>query len=585
MAATTAADILVESLIEWGVDVVFGIPGDGINGIMEALRKRQEQIRFIQTRHEETAALAAVGYAKFTGRLGVCPATSGPGGIHLLNGLYDAKLDGAPVLAITGLQYHDLLSTRTQQDVELDKLFADACAYSARIMGPAHVENVVELACRTALASRQPTHVTMPVDVQSLAVGKSERSPRNVARHVSNVPAYGAQLPDRDALERAADILNQGKRIFILAGRGALGARAELIEIARRLQAPVGTALLGKGAIPDDDPHATGGVGLLGTRPSQEALEGCDTLLIVGSSFPYVEYYPKPGAARAVQLDADPSRIGLRYPVEVGLVGDSARTLRALLDHIRPREDSAFLEEVQQGIGDWRALMEERGTRADTPMKPQRVVHELDKLLDDDAIIITDSGTITAWTARHIRMRGAQMFGCSGSLATMACALPYAIGAAVAYPGRQIVAVIGDGGLSMLLADLVTLRKYALDAKIVVIRNDTLGQIKWEQIVFLGNPEYGCELEPIDFVKAAEACGVQGLRIDDPARCADQLRSALEAAGPVVVEAVVDPFEPPMPPSVELKQAARFAQALVKGTPHGGKIALTVLSDRVRELT
>ena len=585
MASATAADILVESLIEWGVDTIFGMPGDGINGIMEALRKRREEVRFVQVRHEEAAAFAAVGYAKFTGRLGVCLATSGPGGIHLLNGIYDAKLDHAPVLAITGLQYHDLLSTQTQQDVELDKLFADACAYSARTMGPAHVENVVELACRTALARRQPVHVAVPVDIQSMPLKRGARSKANVADHVSNAMATGGHCPDEAALTRAAEILHAGERVFILAGRGALGARGELLEIADRLAAPVGTALLGKGAIPDASPFATGGVGSLGTRASQRALEECDTLLIVGSGFPYLEYYPKPGQARAVQIDVDPQRIGLRCPVEAGLVGDSAGALRALLGLVKPKTDRAFLERAQREMGEWRALMAERGSRKDLPMKPQVVAHALGGLLDDDAIVATDSGTITVWTARHVEMRGTQQFSCSGTLASMACALPYAIGAAVAYPGRQVVAAIGDGGLAMLMGELATLRKYDLDVKLVVFRNDVLGMIKWEQIVLLGNPQYGVELQPIDFVKVAEACGLAAMRMEQPERCADQLREALATPGPLLIEAVVDPHEPPMPPAFEIEQALHLARAVAKGTRRGGRILKTIAADKARELT
>ena len=581
---TTAADVMIETLIEWGVDTVFGIPGDGINGIIEALRIRQDKIRFVQVRHEESAAFAACGYAKWTGRLGVCIATSGPGGIHLLNGIYDAKLDGQPVLAITGLQFHDLLGTFTQQDVELDKLFMDSCAYSTRIMGVAHVENVTEMACRMALAYRQPTHITMPVDIQSMPFGKGERSERNIAEHVSNLMARGGQLPASDQLQRAAAILNEAKKPFILAGRGALGARSEVEALAERLGAPVGMPLLGKGAIPDQSPYAVGGVGLLGTAPAQEALARCDTLLIVGSSFPYIEFYPRPGDARAVQIEVDPKRIGLRYPVEAGLVGDSQRILQALLPLVRANEDRSWLEQAQKAMRGWRSLMDERGTRRDVPMKPQVVTHELDKLLSDDAIIVTDSGTITTWVARHIMMRDRQMFSCSGNLASMACGLPYAIAAAIAFPQRQVVCVIGDGSTAMLMGELATLKKYDLDVKVIVIKNNSLGMIKWEQMVFLGNPEYACELEPIDFVKVAEGCGLRGVHIEDPERCGDQLREALATPGPCLIEAVVDPHTPPMPPKATAKDALHFAEALARGTPHGGKIALTVASDVVREL-
>jgi pyruvate dehydrogenase (quinone)/pyruvate oxidase len=579
----TAGDVFIETLIDWGVDTVFGLPGDGINGLIEALRVRADKVRFIQARHEESAAFMACGYAKWTGRLGVCIATSGPGGLHLLNGLYDAKLDGAPVLAITGLPYHDLIGTFTQQDVELDKVFADACVFNTRIMGPAHVRNVVDAACRTALAYRGVAHVAMPVDLQSAPDAKSDRSERNIPGHVAAFLPRGCEAPDPRDVERAAEILNEAKRVAILAGRGALGARDELLRVADLLAAPVATALLGKGAVPDDSAFATGGIGLLGTRASQEALDHCDALLIVGSSFPYIEYYPAP-AVQTVQIDIDPKRIGLRHPVDAALVADSAVALRALENLLRRKDDRRFLSKIQEEAGNWRKLMTERGTRRDRPMKPQVVTHALDQILADDAIVATDSGTITCWTARYITMRGERRFACSGMLASMACALPYAIAAAIAFPGREVACVIGDGGLAMLMGELATLRKYDLNVKVVVIKNDTLGQIKWEQMVFLGNPEYGCDLQPIDFRKVAEACGLDAVTIDDAARCAEQLRAAFARPGPGLIEAVVDPHEPPMPPRVALKDVAHFAEALARGAPHRGKIALTVASDVVREI-
>ena len=582
--STTAADVLVETLIDWGVDTVFGIPGDGINGIIESFRTRQDKIRFIQVRHEEAAAFAACGYAKFTGKLGVCVATSGPGGIHLLNGLYDAKLDGVPVLAITGLQFHDLLNTETQQDVELDKLYMDVCKYNNRIMGPAHVENVIELACRTALAYRGVAHVTMPVDMQEMPLEKANRSPRNRPHHVSESYAEGAHIPTDDLLVRAADLLNQGKKPVIMAGRGALGAGKELQEAADLLGAPIVKPVLGKACVPDDSPYSLGGVGLLGTKPSQEALESCDTLLIVGSSFPYIEFYPKPGEARCAQIELDPMRIGLRYPVEIGLVGDSRRVLRRLIPMLDRRSDRAWLEGAQKGKAEWEKLMTERGTRTDMPMKPQVVAHELGKRLRDDAIIATDSGTITTWAARHIPIRGTQMFSLSGNLATMACGLPYAIGAQAAYPDRQVVAFVGDGGLTMLMGELATAVKYQLPIKVVVIKNNVLGQIKWEQMVFLGNSEYVCELQPIDFAMVARACGASAFTIERPEDCGSVLDQALATPGPVLIEAVVDPHEPPMPPKIKASQALHFAESLARGTPSRGKIALTVLSDKVREL-
>jgi pyruvate dehydrogenase (quinone)/pyruvate oxidase len=580
--AYTTSDVLVERLIEWGVDTIFGLPGDGINGIMEALRTRQDRIRFIHVRHEEAAAFMACGYAKFTGRLGVCLATSGPGGIHLLNGLYDAKLDRQPVLAITGMAFHDLVHTFTQQDVELDKLFMDVAVYNNRVMGKAHVENTLDLAIRAALAYKGVSHITIPSDVQEMET--EERSKRNTPRHTSDAPARSAAGPDEVGLREAADVLNGGSKVAILAGQGALDATTELLQIAEILGAPIVKPLLGKGVVPDDSPYTTGGIGLLGTAPSQEVLESCDTLLMVGTSFPYIEFFPKPDEARAVQIDIDPLRIGLRYPVEVGLVGDSRHTLELLLPRLQRKSDRAFLDKAQAGMHDWRELLEERGTRRETPMKPQVVGYELNKYLRDDAIVTCDSGTIATWAARYLQLRARQQFSLSGNLATMANGFPYAIAAQIAYPDRQVVAFVGDGGFSMLMAELSTCVKYRLPLKIVVVKNNTLGQIKWEQMVFLGNPEFGVDLEPIDHVKLAEACGATGFAITDPAACGEIMERALNTPGPVVIEAVVDPNEPPMPPKITRDQAVKFAESLVRGEPNRTRIALTVLSDQVREL-
>ncbi len=580
----TAADVLIESLIDWGVNVIFGLPGDGINGIMEALRTRQEKIRFIHVRHEEAAAFMACGYAKFTGKLGVCLATSGPGGIHLLNGLYDAKLDNQPVLAITGLQFHDLIGTYTQQDVALDKLFMDVCVYDERIMGPTHVENVTDLACRTATAYRGVAHITFPVDFQEMEVKSRQRSQRNIPHHSSDVDARSARLPDPRDLQRAADILNGGKKVAILAGRGALDATDELEKTAELLGAPIIKALLGKAAVPDDSPYTTGGIGLLGTRPSQEAMEDCDTLLIVGSSFPYIEFLPKPDQARGVQIELDPKRVGLRFPVDVGLIGDSRNTLRELIPMLRRKEDRSFLNAAQAGMKDWWEVMEKRATRQDKPMKPQVVAWELGKRLRNDAIVSCDSGTIATWWARQIPAKKGQMHTLSGNLATMAPGLPYAIAAQVAYPNRQCIAFVGDGGFSMLMADFVTAVKYKLPIKVVIIKNNTLGQIKWEQMVFLGNPEFGVDLTPIDFAEFAHSCGGIGFTVEDPADCGRAMSEFLSAPGPAILQAVVDPLEPPLPAKIKAEQAIRFAESLARGEPNRGKIALTAFSDKVREL-
>jgi pyruvate dehydrogenase (quinone)/pyruvate oxidase len=584
MAAKTAADLMVEILSDWGVEVIFGLPGDGINGIMESLRKAQDKIRFVQVRHEESAAFMACSYAKFTGKLGVCLATSGPGGIHLLNGLYDAKLDGHPVLAITGHHFHDLIDTHAQQDVDLDRVFTDVAFYSTRVMGAAHVEGVTHLACRTALTRRGVAHINFPVDLQDEKLKEGHRSKRNIPGHTVDTFARAAGLPAPGDLSKAADILNAGKKPVILAGRGALGARAELEELAEKLGAPIVKALLGKAAVPDLSPYTTGGIGLLGTAPSEDAMTGCDTLFIVGSSFPYMEFYPKPGSARGVQLDVDPERIGLRYPVEAGLVGDTRETLRQLLPLIKRNEDRGFLSKAQDGMRDWWKLMEERGSRKDKPMKPQVPAYELDKLLRDDAIVVCDSGTITTWFARHLQARGTQMYSLSGTLATMACGLPYAIAAQIAYPGRQVVALVGDGGFSMLMAEFATAVKYKLPIKVIVFKNNTLGQIKWEQMVFLGNPEYGCDLHPIDFAGVARSCGGAGFSVDDADMCGSVLRMALETEGPALVEAVVDPNTPPMPGKIKAQQALHMAEALARGEVDRKTIIAEVIKDRAREL-
>jgi len=582
--ADTGGDVLVETLLDWGVDTIFGLPGDGINGIMEALRTRQDKIRFIQVRHEEAAAFMACAYAKYTRKLGCCLATSGPGGIHLLNGLYDAKLDSQPVLAITGMHYHDLIGTLAQQDVELDKLFMDVAVFNQRVMSPEHVEGLVDFACRTALSYRQVAHITFPTDLQEQEIAKRNRSKRNLPHHTSDVWAEPGHVPQESALRRAADVLNAGSKVTILCGAGALHAGDELEQAAEVLGAPIVKALLGKAAVPDTSPYTTGGIGLLGTKPSQDAMENCDTLLVVGTNFPYIEFYPKPGSARAVQIELDPKRIGLRYPVEVGLVGDSRRSLQELLPLLRRKDDRSFLQTAQDGMDKWWKLMEQQGTRTDKPMKPQVLAWELGKRLADNAIVSSDSGTITTWFARQIPAKRGQMFSCSGNLATMAPGLPYANAAQLAYPDRQCVAFIGDGGFSMLMAEFATAVKYKLPIKVFVVKNNTLGQIKWEQMVFLGNPEYGVELQPIDFAMFARACGGEGLVIQDPADCGKIVEQALAHPGPVVVEAYVDPYEPPMPANITVEQAAKFAESLVRGEPNRSKIALTVLEDKVKEL-
>jgi len=522
--AKTVADLLVNRLIEWGVDTIFGYPGDGVNGIFEALRTNQEKIRFIQVRHEEAAAFAACGYAKFTGRLGVCLATSGPGGIHLLNGLYDAKCDGQPVLAITGHTFHDLIGTHYQQDVDLDKLFMDVAAYNQRVMGPAHVVNVVDEAIKTSLSCRTVSHITIPKDIQDWTESKQPRSSANVAEHSSDFFAQVYPVPPEVRLQQAANLINKGSKVLMLVGRGCLRARAEVLQFADATAAPVVKALLGKAVIPDRDPHCLGGIGLLGTAPSQDAMQEC-----------------------------------------------------ALLPMIERKSDRSFLEKSQKRMSAWNQSMEERGTRTDMPMKPQVVTYNLNKLLEPNAIVTSDSGTIATWTARYIEIRDEMMFSLSGLLATMANGLPYCIGAAVAYPGRQVVSVVGDGGFTMLMGEVATLVKYKLPVKIIVIKNNVLGEIKWEQMVMEANPQFGVELQPIDFAAFARACGAGGFTIDHPDQAERVLREALAYPGPAVIEAVVDPNEPPLPGNITAEQALHFSEALAKGEKDRMKIIKTVL--------
>jgi pyruvate dehydrogenase (quinone) len=582
--AKTVSDLLVDRLITWGVDTIFGIPGDGINGVFEALRTRQEKIKFIQVRHEEAAAFAACAHAKLTGRIGVCIATSGPGGIHLLNGLYDAKADGAPVLAITGDTYHDLSGTHYQQDVDLVKVFMDVAEFNQRIMGPAHVVNTLDQAIKTAIMRRGVSHITIPKDIQEWSSRDEERSDANIPKHSADVFAAVHPMPHPEVIQVAADLINRGTKVAILAGQGCLGARLEILQLAEKIGAPIVKALLGKAVVPDDSPLTTGGIGLLGTAPSQDALKECDTLIIAGSSLPYIEFYPKPGQAKCIQIDIDPSRIGLRHPVDVRLAGECRAVLGALLPLVEQKTNRGFLEKAQENMQGWKQLMEKRGTSKETPMKPQVVVWELNKLVADDAIVITDSGTITGLTARFIHMRGSMKFAVSGSLASMANGLPYSVAASLAYPGKQVVCIIGDGGMSMLMGELATIVKYNLPVKVIVIKNNVLGQIKWEQIAMEGSPEFGIELQPIDFATVAMGCGAAGYSIEDPAQAAIILREALAHPGPAVVQALVNANEPELPGHITSKQALNFMAAMAKGDSERSSIIKTVLKNKIREV-
>ncbi len=582
--AKTTSDLMFERLIDWGVDTIFGLPGDGVDGIFKSFRSFQDKIRFIQVRHEEAAAFAACAYAKYSGKMGCCLATSGPGGIHLLNGLYDAKMDGQPVLAITGHTFHDLIGTHYQQDVDLTKLYMDVAAYNERVMGPDHVINVVDEAVKTARGRRTVAHFTIPKDIQDWTVGEEPRSMPNIPGHSGDLFEPQTSVPPADLLRQAADLINAGTKVTILAGRGALDAREEVLALAKKVAGPVAKPLLGKAVVPDDSPYTTGGVGLLGTAPSYDALKECDTLIILGSTFPYIEFYPEPGQAKCVQVDIQPNHIGLRYPADVGLIGDCRTVLKALLPLLKQNEDTRFLQEAQRRMSDWRGLLRDRGTRTSMPMKPEVVAYNLNPLLADNTLIALDTGTITTWGARQLEIRGTMEFAASGMLATMANGLPYALGGAVACPDRPVVAVVGDGGFTMLMGEMATLVKYNLPVKVILFKNNLLGQIKWEQIVFEGSPQFGVELQPIDFAAYARACGAAGFTLEDPAKAPEVLREAMATPGPALVQAVVDPNEPPWPGNITTSQALHFAEALARGEPNRLEIIKVALDDMVRQV-
>lgn len=575
------ADIVAEALIDWNVHVVFGLPGDGINGFIEALRQRQNKIKFVLVRHEESAAFMASAYAKYTKELGACVATSGPGAIHLLNGLYDAKLDSTPVIAITGSTYSDLMGSNYQQDVNLLQLFSDVAVYNNMINGPEHAEMAVDLACRTALGRRGVGHLTIPIDVQEKRL-KGKYSKHKVPGHTSDAFTSGS-IPNQESLKKAAEILNVGNKVVILVGQGALSAPDEVLAICERLAAPVVKALLGKAVVPDNSPYSLGGIGLLGTEPASDAMDEADTLLMVGTSFPYIDYLPKPGQAKGIQIDILPEKIGLRYPVDIGLVGDAKLTLAALLPLLQQKHDDHFLKAKQQAMKSWISLLEEQSTRTDKPIKPQVVAAAVSEELEDDAIISVDSGTITSWAARYINIRKGMKFSLSGTLASMACGLQYAIAAQIAFPKRQSVAFVGDGGFTMLMSEFATAVQYNLPIKVVILKNNTLGMIRWEQMAFLGNPEFGVEFTPIDFVRFAEACGGKGYSIREPSEVGSVLHEAMAQKIPTIIEAYVDPFDPPMPPKVEMEFVRKLAESFAKGQPYATRIGLTLYRNQVHE--
>ncbi len=580
-----ASELLVERLIDWGVDTVFGLPGDGINGIMEGLRRHEDRIRFFLVHHEEAAAFMATGYAKSTGRLGVCLATSGPGGLHLINGLYDAKLDHAPVLAITGMQATSQLGTGFQQEVHLDRILMDLTEYNAFVHTPVQIPTLVDIAVRTAMSRRGVSHLTFPVDMQEAPADLDPyEGGLGTARQPETAATYREPRvqPDDDALSAAADVLNASERVVMLVGAGAIGARDEVIETAEVLGSPIVKTLRGKAAIPDDHPLTTGGLGLLGTRPSEEAVEVSDAILMVGTNFPYTSYLPPD--RRVVQIEIDPTRIGNRIPVEVPLVGDTKQTLRALRPLLRAKEDRSFVDDARASKARWDESMMALESPDREPIQPQYLARTIDRIAAEDAILMTDSGTIATWAARHFDIRGKREFHLSGNLATMAPGLPYAIAAQVAHPGRQCIAFVGDGGFAMLMAEFHTAAMHGLPIKVVVCNNSLLGQILWEQMA-LGYPEHGVRFPTsMDFAPWAESCGGLGLRIEKPGDLEPAIRDAFAHPGPALVDVVVNADEPPMPPKVSYDEASSFAKAFLKGQPRRASIASTVFRDKLEQL-
>jgi pyruvate dehydrogenase (quinone)/pyruvate oxidase len=588
MSDTIAADKLIERLVAWNVDTVFGLPGDGINGIMEALRRRADDVRFVLVHHEEAAAFMACAHAKSTGRLGVCLATSGPGGIHLLNGLYDAKLDHQPVLAITGMQATSVLGTGFQQEVHLEKLFIDVAEFDELVTNPVSIPALVDAAVRSALARRSVSHLTIPVDIQESTVLENPyEGGLGTSRAPSTAPTFvdAPGTPRASDLRAAAEILNDGTKIAMLVGQGALDARDEVLAVAERLRSPIVKSLLGKAVVPDTHPYTTGGLGLLGTRASEDAMEHCDTLLMVGSSFPYTAYLPEPGQARCVKIDIDPERAANRMPTQAPLVGTARETLQALLPLLEQKTDESFLQRAQQKMEAWREDMRRLEDVDRSPIQPQYLMHLLNEQASDDAILCCDSGTIATWAARHWDIRGTREFYLSGTLATMAPGLPYAIAAQLAHPARQVLAFVGDGGFAMLMAEFNTASRYGLPIKVIVDNNGLLGQILWEQIA-LGFPEFGVRWNRrFDFVPWAQACGGLGLHVEDPRDLDAAVRSALEFDGPALLDVCTNADEPPMPAKIRYQDAKGFAEAFLHGQPRRAAITSTLFRDKIAQLT
>ncbi|MET7691639.1 thiamine pyrophosphate-requiring protein [Streptomyces sp. NPDC005483] len=589
--STKVSDHILERLREWGVDHVFGYPGDGINGLLAAWGRAGNQPRFVQSRHEEMSAFEAVGYAKFSGRIGVCAATSGPGAIHLLNGLYDAKLDHVPVLAIVGQTHRTAMGGSYQQEVDLHTLFKDvASEFVETVTVPEQLPNVLDRAIRTAYARRCPTAIIVPGDVQELDYAAPTHEFKMVPSSLDR-SAWTA-VPSQESLERAAGILNSGARPAILIGQGAAGARAEVERIAELLGAGVAKALLGKDALSDELPYVTGSIGLLGTRPSYELMRDCDTLLTIGSSFPYTQFLPEFGKARGVQIDIDPHMVGMRYPYEVNLVGDAKATLQRLIPMLDVERDGReWYDTVCGNVTRWREVMERRALQSADPINPEYVAHALDPLLPDNAIVTSDSGSTANWYARHLTMRPGMRSSLSGTLATMGPGVPYAIGAKFAHPDRPAIALVGDGAMQMNgMAELITAAKYRElweDPRLIVAiwNNHDLNQVTWEMRAMEGAPSFlpSQALPDVQYAAFARSLGLTGIRVEKPEDVEAAWRAGLQADGPAVLEFLTDPAVPPIPPHATWEQMEATAASVLKGDADAASVVKQGFKAKVQE--
>jgi pyruvate dehydrogenase (quinone) len=578
------SDYILKRIAAWNVKHVFGYPGDGINGIMGAFNREDHGIKFVQARHEEMAAFMACGYAKFTGQVGVCLATSGPGAIHLLNGLYDAKMDRVPVVAIVGQSARSALGGDYQQEVDLPSLFKNvAKEYVQTLMTPESARHLVDRAFRIAQAERTVTCIILPKDVQELDAVEPARAHDTV--HTGIGWPKPVVLPSISDLDRAAEILNSGKRVAMLVGAGAAGALEEVVQTAETLGAGVAKALLGRAVLPDDLPFVTGSIGLLGTKPSYDMMTECDTFLMIGSSFPYSEFLPKEGQARGVQIDIDARMIGIRYPMDVSLVGDARETLRALLARLKPKTNLEWRDKIVGWIRESEEKTRAQAMTPANPINPQRVFQELSPKLPDGAMLSADSGSTANWFARNLKVRRGMMASLSGALASMGPGVPYAIAAKFAHPDRPAIAFVGDGAMQMNgNAELLTIAKYWREWKdprliVLVLHNNDLNMVSWEMRAMEGDPQYRASQELPDFPYAAyaELIGLRGIRVDEPEQIASAWDRALASDRPVVLEAITDPDVPPLPPHITLKQAKSLGLALLKGDPHEGGIVKQAL--------